>query len=92
MYIKSATLFALANLSTADALISSWDSKRHYVFWRPITAIREGDNDGNAATAGDTAWQPLINTEWAFKHYLLPLEHRGFDLQHRQDEDAGASE
>jgi hypothetical protein len=171
----TARLFALANLSTADALISSWDSKRYYVFWRPITAIREGDNDGNPATAGDTAWQPLINTpnypdytsgannlagamtrtlqlffgtdkmyfevtslaplainkartyrrfseaaqevvdarvyagihfrfadtaardqgtrvaEWAFKHYLLPREHRGFD-PHRQDEDAGASE
>jgi hypothetical protein len=58
----TARLFALANLATADALISSWDSKRHYVFWRPITAIREGDNDGNAATAGDPTWQPLINT------------------------------
>jgi len=167
----TARLFALANLATADALISSWDSKRHYVFWRPITAIREGDNDGNSATIGDATWQPLINTpnypdytsgannlagamtrtlqlffgtdkmsfevtslaplaikktrayrrfseaardvvdarvyagihfrfadtaaraqgtrvaEWAFKHYLLPLEHRGFD-PHRPHEAA----
>jgi hypothetical protein len=58
----SARLFALANLATADALISSWDSKTHYAFWRPVTAIPEGDADGNPATAGDAAWQPLINT------------------------------
>jgi hypothetical protein len=57
----SARLFALANMATADALITSWDSKRFYAAWRPITAIREGDADGNPATAGDPAWQPLIN-------------------------------
>jgi hypothetical protein len=150
-------------------LISSWDSKRHYVFWRPITAILEGDNDGNSATAGDPNWKPLLNTpnypdytsgannvggamtrtlqlffgtdkmyfevtsvaplavkktrsyrrfsdaaqdivdarvyagihfrfadvaartqgtrvaEHAFKHYLLPLEHRGFDPHHKYE-------
>lgn len=58
----SARLFALANLSVADALISSWDSKKFYNVWRPITAINEGDNDGNANTVGDPTWQPLINT------------------------------
>jgi hypothetical protein len=58
----SARLFALANLATADAVISAWDSKYHYVFWRPVTAIQEGANDGNARTAGDPTWQPLINT------------------------------
>lgn len=58
----SARLFALANLATADALISAWDSKYYFSFWRPITAIREGDADGNADTLGDTAWHPLINT------------------------------
>ena len=58
----SARLFALANLSVADALITSWDSKKFYVFWRPITAINEGDNDGNPKTVGDPTWQPLINT------------------------------
>jgi hypothetical protein len=57
----SARLFALANLATADALISSWDSKTFYVLWRPITAIQEGEFDGNPATAGDPAWQSLIN-------------------------------
>jgi hypothetical protein len=58
----NARLFALANMATADALITSWDSKRHYVFWRPITAIREGDNDSNPWTMGDSTWQPLVNT------------------------------
>jgi hypothetical protein len=58
---ESARLFALASLATADALITSWDSKRHYAFWRPVTAIQEGEADGNPATPGDPAWQSLIN-------------------------------
>jgi hypothetical protein len=57
-----ARLLALANMATADALISSWDSKLHYVLWRPVTAIVEADNDGNPHTMADAAWQPLINT------------------------------
>jgi hypothetical protein len=57
----TARLFALANLATADALITAWDSKTHYNIWRPVTAIQEGEFDGNAATAGDPAWQSLIN-------------------------------
>jgi hypothetical protein len=58
----SARLLALANLAMADAGITAWDSKFHYVFWRPITAIREGDNDGNPETTGDPDWQPFVNT------------------------------
>ena len=58
---ESARLFALANLAVADAVITAWDSKLYYAYWRPITAIREGDNDGNEATAGDPNWQSLIN-------------------------------
>jgi hypothetical protein len=57
-----ARLLALASLATADSLISSWDSKLHYVFWRPVTAIVEADDDGNPETAADASWQPLINT------------------------------
>ncbi|MGH8174926.1 MAG: hypothetical protein ACREV5_01530, partial [Steroidobacter sp.] len=57
----SARLFALANMATADALISSWDSKKFYAFWRPMTAIQEGDSDGNPGTTGDPAWRPLTN-------------------------------
>jgi hypothetical protein len=58
----SARLFALANLAAADAGITAWDSKFHYVSWRPVTAIQEGDNDGNPDTIGDPNWQPLVNT------------------------------
>jgi hypothetical protein len=58
----SARLFALSYIAIADAYITSWDSKRHWNFWRPITAIHEGDNDGNPRTAGDAAWQSLITT------------------------------
>ncbi len=57
----NARLFALANLAAADAFITAWDSKKHYFFWRPLTAIREGDNDDNPNTKGDPNWQPLIN-------------------------------
>jgi hypothetical protein len=59
---ESARLFALANLAMADAGITAWDSKRHFVFWRPVTAIQEGDNDGNPKTEGDVNWHPFINT------------------------------
>ncbi len=56
---ESSRLFALADMSIADALITSWNDKLYYVFWRPSTAIQEGDNDGNSRTAGDAAWLPL---------------------------------
>ena len=58
----TARLFALADLATADAFITAWESKKFYNFWRPVTAIHEGENDGNPNTAGDPAWQSLINT------------------------------
>lgn len=58
----SSRLFALADMAVADALIASWNDKTYYVFWRPITAIREGENDGNSHTAGDPAWLSLITT------------------------------
>ena len=58
----SARLLALGTLAMADAVITAWDSKKHYVLWRPVTAIQEGENDGNPGTAGDPTWQPLLNT------------------------------
>ena len=58
----SARMFALADTALADAQIACWDSKYFYNFWRPITAIRLGDQDGNPATVVDPNWQPLINT------------------------------
>ena len=61
----SARLFALANLAGADAGIRAWDSKKHYNFWRPITAIQQllpADNDGNPDTQADATWTSLIAT------------------------------
>jgi hypothetical protein len=58
----SARLCALASLAIADAAITAWDSKYVFNFWRPITAIREGANDGNPRTVGDPTWESLINT------------------------------
>ncbi len=58
----NARLFALLNLAMADAAICAWDAKYAYDFWRPVTAIRNGDLDGNAATEPDTAWSSLIVT------------------------------
>src|SRR4030095_7427420 len=55
-------LFALAEMSAADAVINTWNAKRSYNFWRPITAIREGDNDGNPDTLVDPTWEPLVIT------------------------------
>jgi hypothetical protein len=57
-----ARLFALANLAAADSVITCWDSKYHFNFWRPITAIQEGDNDLNQRTVGDPTWLPMIPT------------------------------
>lgn len=58
----SARMYALAEASLADAQIACWESKYFYNFWRPITAIRLGDQDGNPETEVDADWQPLINT------------------------------
>jgi hypothetical protein len=57
----TARLFALANIAMADSIVTSWDSKVFYNFWRPITAIREADSDGNPNTLADPNWQSLIN-------------------------------
>jgi len=61
----SARLFALANLAGADAGIRAWNSKKHYNFWRPITAIQQvlpEDDDGNPETEADAGWTSLIAT------------------------------
>lgn len=55
-----ARLFAAVNMSIADTIIVVWDSKFHYGFWRPVTAIQLADTDGNAATAPDPTWTSLI--------------------------------
>jgi len=60
--VENARLFALLNLAMVDATIACWDSKYFYRFWRPVTAIRAADTDGNAATDADPAWTPLRPT------------------------------
>jgi len=59
---EAARLMAAADVSVADAVISTWDAKFHYGFWRPVTAIRLADTDGNAATSPDGAWTSFIPT------------------------------
>ena len=58
----SARLFALVYIANADAGICAWESKYSFVLWRPITAIQEGENDGNPKTDGDPTWLPLLAT------------------------------
>jgi membrane-associated phospholipid phosphatase len=59
---ENAHLFALLNVSMADAGIACWDAKYRYVYWRPITAIRLGDTDGNAGTDPDSNWVPWLDS------------------------------
>jgi hypothetical protein len=60
--VESARLMALVAIGINDAIIAVLDAKYHYNFWRPITAIRNGDIDGNAATDREATWQPIANT------------------------------
>jgi PAP2 superfamily len=59
---ENSRFFAMMYLTAADAAISCWDDKAHWGFWRPITAIREADTDGNPATDPDPGWLPLVAT------------------------------
>ena len=60
--VHAARLFAGVTMATSDALVSIWHAKYLYGFWRPVTAIREADTDGNPATTADAAWTPLLAT------------------------------
>jgi hypothetical protein len=57
-----ARLFALLSIGQANTFIVDWDAKFHYNFWRPVTAIRNGDMDGNDATEREAGWQPANAT------------------------------
>lgn len=59
---ENARLFALLNFALRDGYIGSWEAKYTHNFWRPVTAIREGNADGNDDTVGDPAWNPLATT------------------------------
>jgi hypothetical protein len=70
--VDSARFMALASVAVADTFIAVFDAKYHYDFWRPITAIRNGDIDENAATELDATWQPIDNTPM---HPEYPCAH-----------------
>lgn len=65
----NARLFALLNIALADAAICAWDAKYTYHSWRPITAIRNADTDGNPATVPDSTWNSFIGTP-GFPEYV----------------------
>ena len=70
--IDSARLMALYAMAQTDCATAFFDAKYHYEFWRPITAIRNGDIDGNPATERDPSWQPIDNTPM---HPEYPCAH-----------------
>ena len=71
----SARFMALVAVGLNEALIAVFDAKYHYNFWRPITAIRNGDIDDNPATDREATWQPIDNTpmhpEYPCAHCIL---------------------
>jgi PAP2 superfamily len=58
----TARVFALLNMGLANNYVFNWDAKYTYQFWRPVTAIRNGDIDGNDATERDPGWTSLNMT------------------------------
>ncbi len=73
--LDNARLFALSSIATADAAVAIFEAKYAYNFWRPVTAIRNADIDGNDATAIDAAWEPFIPTPM---HPEYPCAHCTF--------------
>ncbi len=72
---QNARLFAMASQAMDDALIAVFEAKYQHPFWRPLTAIRNGDSDGHDATQPDAGWSPLIDTplhpEYPSAHAVL---------------------
>ena len=74
--VEAARFNAMWSVTYADALIACFDAKYTYTLWRPITAIRAGETDGNDATLGDPAWTPLLPTTPNHPEYpQRPLVH-----------------
>ncbi len=69
---QNARLLMAVTQAVDDAMIAVFDAKYHYNFWRPITAIRNADIDGNDATEADPAWRPFIETPM---HPEYPCAH-----------------
>jgi hypothetical protein len=59
--VQNARLFAMEDLAAADGFIGCYKDKYYWKFWRPVTAIREADTDGNPATVADPNWTPLFD-------------------------------
>jgi hypothetical protein len=70
--VDTARVLAMGDLIDSDAGIACWDSKYHYLFWRPIMAIRNAQIDGNPATTPDPNWTPLLTTP---NHPEYPAAH-----------------
>lgn len=70
--VDRARFLALVTVARADAVVAVLDAKYHYEFWRPITAIRNGDIDENPATEADPTWQPIADT---LMHPEYPCAH-----------------
>ena len=70
--VANAWLYACAATGMDDATIAVMDAKYAYRFWRPLTAIRNGDQDGNDATEREAGWSPLIETPM---HPEYPCAH-----------------
>jgi hypothetical protein len=58
----TARLFAMSYAAFSDGFIGCMNAKYHFSFWRPVTAIQNGDIDGNPDTVADTTWLPLATT------------------------------
>jgi hypothetical protein len=69
---EAARFFAMTNTAILDSQIACWDAKYHYNFWRPVTAIRAGDTDGNPSTEPDPVWIGLAITP---PHPEYPAAH-----------------
>lgn len=91
--LSTVRLLAVTNAAMADAWIGCWDAKYHYSFWRPVTAIQQGDTDGRADTPGDPVWLPFRTTpnhpeypgahgcvSTAASHALMRFFHRNLTL------------
>lgn len=70
--LDCARLYALTAVARSDAFVAVFDAKYHYDFWRPVTAIRNGDMDNNPATEREAAWQPIDATPM---HPEYPCAH-----------------
>jgi hypothetical protein len=69
---KSARLLAMLSVAFTDSGIGCWNAKYHFSFWRPVTAIPNGDIDGNPDTVADPSWLPLAPTP---PHPEFPAAH-----------------